>query len=201
MDPHAATLVQTLKGLMREDPRSIFYDRTEYRYFLTLVNKLQAYARDLSTMERGFLGRLKRIKSRSLMDVAFAREVEKADGRNYRATSALSDEMVRTRENMRMREANLATSFHAESQVDKRIAALEEEMADLKKRKREIQEDVHGDITAILQKRRDMKALERARVNLWGEMDEVSARARHVEGRFQALDVMWEDARSFSTSL
>ncbi|MCH90931.1 hypothetical protein A2U01_0011854 [Trifolium medium] len=133
MDPHAATLIQTLKGLLREDPRSIFDDREENRYFLTLVNELQGHAKDLPAMERGFLGRLKWIRSRSLMDVAFARDVEEADGRNYRATSALSDEMARTQENMWMHEANLAASFHAKSLVDKRIAALEEELAGLKK--------------------------------------------------------------------
>ncbi|MCH85770.1 hypothetical protein A2U01_0006620 [Trifolium medium] len=126
----------------------MFKDRTEYRYFLTLVNELQTYARDLPAMEWGFLGRLTRIKSRSLLDVAFARDVEEADGRNYRATSALSDEMACTQENMRMR---------------------------------------------------DVKELERARVSLWNEMDEISARARRVERRFRALDVMWEDAHSFSS--
>ncbi|MCI35390.1 hypothetical protein A2U01_0056611 [Trifolium medium] len=97
-----------------------------------------------------------------------------------------------------MREANLAASFHAEVLVNQRIATLEEELANLKKSKREIKEDVNGDITIILQKRRDMMELERARVNLWREMDDTAARDRQLEGRFQALDEMWGEANSFS---
>ncbi|MCH87346.1 hypothetical protein A2U01_0008214 [Trifolium medium] len=60
MDPHAATLVQTLKGMVREDPRSVFDDREEFRYFAML-----------------------RIKCRAAIDISFAREVEEEDGRNY----------------------------------------------------------------------------------------------------------------------
>jgi hypothetical protein len=81
------------------------------------------------------------------IDLPFVHVVEDADRRNHNAASTLYEE---NKGNMRMLDANLSTSFHEESLVDKRIAKLEEELANLKKRKRGVREDIHRDITKLL---------------------------------------------------
>jgi hypothetical protein len=70
------------------------------------------------------------------MDLPFVHVVEDVNMRNHNVASTLYEEMSHVKENMMMLEANLSTSFHEESLVDRHIAKLEEELANLKMRKR-----------------------------------------------------------------
>jgi hypothetical protein len=198
MNPSVASLLQTLKTMLLQDPEELMDD---YEDFASVVTDLRDYTWGLNHPQREFLNCLLELRNQMISDFPFIASVEESCRHSQRSHAALFDKMWLVKEGMRMYEGTLAASFDEEESIDQQLDKMQMEIEQLEEKKRRLEEDIREDIAKLLEKRRVLLELQ-DRQKVQGEVAaRVHAdldRAREFHGRIVTL---WDLARDVAGSL
>jgi FtsZ-binding cell division protein ZapB len=152
-----ASLIDTLRSLLLQDPEDLMDD---YEDFASMVTNLRDYSWRLTPPQHEFLDCLLSLRDRMIKDFPFISTVEESWCHNQRTNAAIFDEMWLVKEGMRMYESTLAASFDEEDSIEHQLAKMQMEIEQLKEKKRKLEKDNKDDVAKLLEKRRTLLELQ-----------------------------------------
>jgi predicted trehalose synthase len=187
-----ASLIDTLRSLLLQDPEDLMDD---YEDFASMVTNLRDYSWRLTPPQHEFLDCLLSLRDRMIKDFPFISAVEESRCHSQRTNAAIFDEMWLVKEGMRMYESTLAASFDEEDSIEHQLAKMQMEIEQLKEKKRKLEKDIRDDVAKLLEKRRTLLELQdRQRThavdasNVHGDL-EIAHECRRKIGE------LWDNAR------
>jgi uncharacterized coiled-coil DUF342 family protein len=198
MHPSVASLLDTLKSMLLQDPEELMDD---YEDFASVVADLRNYTWCLNHPQREFLNCLLELRNQMISDFPFIASVEESRRHSQRSHAALFDEMWLVKEGMRMYKGTLVASFDEEESLDQQLDKMRMEIDQLMEKRKRLKEDIREDIAKLLEKRRVLQELQdrqKAQGEVAAQVHVDLDRAREFKGR---IDTLWDLARDAASSL